>query len=165
MNKIVIIALVMLVACKRHADKPDQQIPKLPVPTKLPPAATGSAQAGGNDHAAEIDNEYATLMAMYKAPPGATPCDTLYNAIGAERDKAKELKRDSVFSFVAAKDDFMKLCGALPAITQQCLAPAYQAHHAQECEGVDPADPKLEKLFTLRKDLEPPKESGQMGSN
>ena len=164
MTKIVIAALVVLAACKGHAKKADQSR-DLPVPTKLPPAPTGSAAKAGDEHAKEIDNEYATLMAMYNAPAGATPCESLYNAIGAEQAKAKELKRDSVFSFVAPKDEFLKQCGALPATTQQCLVPAYQSHHAQECDSIDPTDAKIQVLFKLRTDLEPPKESGQMGSN
>ena len=162
MNKIVIATLVTLFACKGHSKKVDNdQVPKLPVPTKLPPAPTGSAQHAGDDHAAEIDNEYATLLAMYKAPTGATPCESLYNAVLAEQAKAKELKRDSVFTFVAPKDEFMKLCAALPATTQQCLAPAYQSRHARDCEAVNMTNEKFETLFKLRGDLEPPKEPGQ----
>ena len=162
MNKIVIAALVTLIACKGRSKKvDDDQVRTLPVPTKLPPAPTGSAQNAGNDHAAEIDNEYATLIAMYNAPAGATPCDSLYNAVLAEQAKAKELQRDSVFTFVAPKDTFMKLCTALPTTEQQCLVPSYQSHHGRDCEAVNMTNEKFEPMFKLRGDLEPPKEAGQ----
>jgi hypothetical protein len=164
MTKTVIAALVLLAACRGHSDKAaDKQVRELPVPTKLPPPVQGSAKPPpGEDHAAAIDDEYATVLAMYKAPPGATPCDSLYIAIGTEQDAAKTLKRDSVFSFVAPKADFMKLCGALSPAAQQCLVPSYRAHHPQECDGVKPPDDEVAKLYKLRKDLEPPKEAGQM---
>lgn len=161
MNKLVLAALVTLVGCHKHSDPAkDKPSVTLPVPTKLPPVQPGSG-AHTEDHASSIDNEYATLIAMYKAPPGATPCESLYNAIGAEEDAAKSLKRDSIFTFVAPKPDFLKACGALPLMTQQCLVPAYQSKHAQECDGVHPSDADLAKLYVLRPGLEPPKEAGQ----
>lgn len=165
MKTLTIAALVLLSACHGHSDraKDDKPAVTLPVPTKLPPAPTGSAAAKPSEgHAAAIDNEYATLLAMYNAPTGATPCESAYNAITAEQESAKTLKRDSVFSFVAAKPDFLKLCNALSVTRQQCLVPKYQAQHAPECDGAKlPAD-DLAKLYVLRKDLEPPKESGQI---
>lgn len=163
MNKIVIAALVVMSGCRGHSDrKADKAAVELPVPTKLPPPQAGSAAHKPGEHASSIDDEYATLLAMYNAPAGATPCESLYNAVGAEQDAAKNLKRDSIFSFVAPKPDFMKLCAALPLATQQCLVPSYQSKHAQECDGVKPADADLDKLYKLRKDLEPPKEAGQL---
>lgn len=161
MNKLVLAALLVTFAChkKKADDHSGDNIPHLPVPTKLPPA--GSAKPV-DEHAAAIDNEYATLMAMYKAPEGATPCESLYNAILAEQDAAKNLKRDSVFLYVAPKADFMKLCGALPLTSQQCLVPAYQAKHGPECELVQTKDDDVAKLYQLREGLEPPKEPGQM---
>lgn len=167
MKKLWLAALVLLFACRGHSDRAKDQKPAvtLPVPTKLPPAPTGSAAAKpgpGGDHAAEIDNEYATLLAMYDAPTGATPCESAYNAVTAEREAAKTLKRDSVFTFVAAKPDFLKLCNALRVTAQQCLVPKYESQHGPECEGAKAKDDDLAKLYVLRKDLEPPKESGQI---
>ncbi|HSN26283.1 MAG TPA: hypothetical protein VLT45_08360 [Kofleriaceae bacterium] len=163
MNKIVIAALVLSAACRGHSDrKADKAAVELPVPTKLPPPATGSAAKPAGDHATSIDNEYATLLAMYNAPAGATPCESLYNAVGAEQDAAKKLERESIFSFVAPKPDFMKVCGALPLTAQQCLVPSYQSKHAQECDGVKMPEDEIAKLYKLRKDLEPPKEAGQL---
>jgi len=166
MTKLLIVVL-MVAACRGHADRAsDKAVTKLPVPTKLPPASGSNIASSTDDHAAEIDNEYATLRAMYEAPAGATPCESIYLAIGAEQDAAKQLKRDSVFSFVAPKADFMTACGALSPKTQQCLVPSYQSHHPQDCSGVTPPDADIAKLYKLRKDLEPPKEPGQLpGSN
>jgi hypothetical protein len=163
MTKLSMIALVLVLGCRSHSDrgKNDRPSVTLPVPTKLPPVGSATAKPG-EDHAASIDNEYATLLAMYKAPTGATPCESAYLAIMAERDAAKELKRDSVFAFVAAKPDFLKLCAAQNATIQQCLVPKYQSQHGQECEGAKPADADLAKLYVLRQDLEPPKEAGQL---
>ncbi|MBV8762532.1 MAG: hypothetical protein JO257_34930 [Deltaproteobacteria bacterium] len=163
MTKLVLAALVLTTACHKHSDSAkDKPAVTLPVPTKLPPVQPGSGAAKpADDHAASIDSEYATLIAMYKAPPGATPCESLYNAIGAEQDAAKSMKRDSVFTFVAPKADFLKQCGALPAMTQQCLVPAYQSTHGAECESLHPDEKELDKLYKLRDGLEPPKEKGQ----
>ncbi len=164
MNKVMIAALVVMSGCRGHSDrKADKPAVELPVPTKLPPPPTGSAAAKpAGDHAASIDSEYATLLAMYNAPAGATPCESLYNAVGAEQEAAKNLKRDSIFSFVAPKADFLKVCGALPLAAQQCLVPSYQSKHAQECESAMPHDAEISKLYTMRTALEPPKEAGQM---
>jgi hypothetical protein len=166
MNKLWIAALLVLLACRGDSDraKDTKRAVELPVPTKLPPAGSAAAKPTEN-HAAEIDSEYATVIAMYKAPAGATPCESLYNAIVAEQDAAKNLKRDSVFSFVAPKPDFMKLCAALPVSTQQCLVPSYQAQHAQECDGMKPPAADVAKLYVLRQDLQPPAESGQLPSH
>jgi len=164
MKKHWLAALVLMSACRSHSDhKDDKPAVTLPVPTKLPPVVTGSAAAKpGADHAAAIDNEYATLLAMYNAPAGATPCESAYNAITAEQDAAKTLKRDSVFTFVAAKPDFLKLCNAQSVTAQQCLVPKYQDEHSPECDAAKVKDDELAKLYVLRKDLEPPKESGQI---
>jgi hypothetical protein len=161
MKKLVIAALVMF-ACRGHSDRAaDKPARELPIPHKLPPVGSGSA-AHAEDHAAAIDNEYATVRAMYNAPAGATPCESSYNAITAEQDAAKKLERDSIFTFVAPKADFLKLCGALPTTYQQCLVPAYQARHNEECAAANPAAGELDKLYVIRKDLEPPKENVQL---
>jgi hypothetical protein len=164
MNKLSILALGLLLACHGKSDrnKDDRPVVQLPLPHKLPPAPAGSAAKAGEDHAASIDNEYATLLAMYNAPTGATPCESAYNAVTAEQEAAKSLKRDSVFTFVAPKADFLKQCGALGAMVQQCLVPKYQSQHGVDCDTAKPADADLAKLYVLRKDLEPPKEPGQL---
>jgi len=162
---VIVAALVPLFGCRSHSDRAKDQKPSvtLPVPTKLPPVPTGSAPAKpGEDHAAAIDNEYATLLAMYNAPTAATPCESAYIAITTEQDAAKKLKRDSVFTFVAPKPDFLKLCNALNVTKQQCLVPKYQSQHDAECQGAKLAGDDLAKLYVMRSDLEPPKESGQI---
>jgi hypothetical protein len=163
MTKLAIAALALLLGCRGHSDRPADKPPvQLPVPHKLPPAGSAAAAGSGEDHAKAIDDEYATVLAMYNAPAGATPCESLHNAVLAEADAAKKLGRASVFSFVAPEPEFLKVCSALPQMVQQCLVPKYQATHAQECDGVQPDDAAVGKLYKLRSDLEPPKEPGQM---
>lgn len=130
---------------------------KLPVPSKLPPAPPKEpANVGG--HGTGIDDSYATLRAMYQAPEGATPCESLHNAVIAEQDAAKAMKRASVFSFVAPKDAFMKTCQALPATIQSCLVPRYQARNQQACESAQAATEDVAKLYKVREDLAAPAE-------
>jgi hypothetical protein len=163
MNKLVIASFVMMFGCRGHSDRAADKPPRqLPVPQKLPPAGSAQAAGSGANHAQAIDDEYATLLAMYNAPAGATPCESLHNAVLAEQDAAKKLGRESIFSFVAPEAEFLKVCAALPQMVQHCLVPKYQSQHGAECDGVQPSDADVAKLYALRKDLEPPKESGQM---
>jgi hypothetical protein len=124
---------------------------ELPVPRKLPAAAPPRPAAG---HAASIDDSYSTVTAMYKAPEGATPCESAYNAIAAEQDAAQATKHESIFKFVAAKDEFSRVCQALPAASQACLVPRYQARHRVECANASASSQQLEKLYVLRPDLD-----------
>ena len=101
-------------------------------------------------HGQEIDNAHASQLAMYKAPEGATPCESALNAFVAEADAARSLGRPSIFSFVAERDAFLASCNALGPVVQACLAPRYAARHRAECETAMPANAELAKLFVLR---------------
>lgn len=135
----------------------------LPVPSKLPPARpqqpaqTPQPPAQGT-HSASIDNSYATVLAMYNAPEGATPCESAYNVVAAEQAAAKTMKRESIFKFVAAKDVFFTLCQALPAASQHCLVPRYEARNHEACQSAKAPAEQVNKLFVIRKDLDQPAE-------
>jgi hypothetical protein len=134
----------------------------LPLPRKLPPAPPPSAQPPPPAHGAEIDTSYATVLAMYNAPEGATPCESAYNSVVAEQDAARTMKRESIFKFVAAKDVFLKLCHAFPAASQQCLIPKYEARNREACRDARAPAEQIKALYVIREDLDQPAEPGQI---
>jgi hypothetical protein len=99
-------------------------------------------------HATGIDqtDSSASMIAMINAPEGATPCESAYNALAAEQAAARLRKSKSLFTWVAAKDDFLARCGELPDKAQQCMAPRYRRSH-DDCATARPPDAVLAKLF------------------
>lgn len=150
--KIITLSLALVLGCSSSKkDGAERGSNELPVPTKLPPASGSAAQGA---HAKSIDQSYSSVRAMYEAPDGATPCESLFNAITAEQEAAKGTKRGSIFSFVAPKDELLRLCAALPAEGQRCLVPAYQARNQATCLSAKPPSEQVDKLYVLRKDLD-----------
>lgn len=107
-------------------------------------------------HGQEIDNAHAPELAMYKAPEGATPCESALNAFAAEVNAARRLGRESLFKFVADRDAFLAGCNALGSETQACLVPRYAARHRDGCLSALPPNAQLAHLFVLREDSAPP---------
>lgn len=164
-----LVAAALALGCKQ--DRPADQgagraSGDLPVPTKLPPArpprppqpAQGSAET---PHTAGIDNSYATVLAMYQAPEGATPCESAYNSVVAEQAAATTMKRESIFRFVAPKDVFFKLCQALPPASQQCLIPRYEARNREACRTAAASSEQIKPMYVIREDLDQPAEPGE----
>ncbi|HEY8038424.1 MAG TPA: hypothetical protein VIF15_01470 [Polyangiaceae bacterium] len=119
------------------------------------PHPMSSASSG---HGAEIDRQMAAVRAFYVAQPGATPCETAYNAFKASQDLSdadKSLR--PVVTYLAPHDDFVARCQALPPATQQCVAPVYMAQHRAECLKARP-DPAVMKTMA---DILPPGEPSQ----
>ena len=102
---------------------------------------------GVSPHGAGIDEAHATVLAMYDAPEGATPCETAHNAFAAEAEAARSLGRESYFSFVADRAEFLAGCEELEPTTQRCLAPSYQARHREACKKALPEELTLPHLF------------------
>jgi hypothetical protein len=100
-------------------------------------------------HATGIDeaDTSVSLLAMLNAPDGATPCETAYLALAAEQEAARLHGGTSMFDWVAPKHEFIAACEALPAQTQQCMAPRYRREHDQPCVLARPPDAQLEKMF------------------
>ena len=105
-------------------------------------------------HGQEIDQAHAPQIAMFKAPEGATSCESALNAFVAEAAAARTLGRPSMFSFVADRDAFLAGCNALGSETQACLIPRYAARHREGCETALPTNDKLAHLFVLREESE-----------
>ena len=111
-----------------------------------PPPPTRGASA----HGEHMDDAYASVLAMYDAPEGGTPCETALNAFAAEASKARSLRRESHFAFVADRGEFIAGCEQLAAQAQRCLAPYYQARHRDDCAEALPAHLSLSHLFKER---------------
>lgn len=107
-------------------------------------------------HGKEIDSAHAPQIAMFKAPEGATPCESALNAFLAEVDAARTQGKRSIFAFVADRDTFLTNCKALAPAVQSCLVPHYAARHRDECQAALPPNAQLAKLFVLREDSEAP---------
>ena len=106
-------------------------------------------------HSASIDSSMVAVRALYEAPPGATPCESAYNAFKASEDVAKAQNAKAVVLKLAPRDAFLQQCAALPKELQACLVPDHLARHRDECARAKP-DPKvLEPLVELRRATEP----------
>ncbi len=118
---------------------------------RKPRHARRPAPAQPDGHAAALE----PALAMLEAPEGATPCESAYNAIQAEQAAAKRKGVASFFTSVAPKEEFLRLCGALPAEGQACMVPKYGTFHRQECEAVRPPDGALKGMFEVRPTKDP----------
>ena len=91
------------------------------------------------------------LQAGMKAPKGASPCETAYNATKAMIDVLKQKMPDAASKPMPPKDKFVAACKELSPALQNCLAPAYSIDHLTECQEaqskMDPAT--MEKLKKL----------------
>ncbi len=87
-------------------------------------------------HAEGIDQNMASILALLKAPEGATPCETAFNAYQHSLDVAKEQRVKSAVIRLAPRDEFLATCGALPADVQQCMVPRYDVDHKRDCDKV-----------------------------
>lgn len=136
---VLVLALgaAVVVGCRKKSD------PK-PTPDRVSP------------HGEEIDKAHAPQIAMFKAPEGATPCESALNAFNAEVDAARTQGAKSIFSFVADRDTFLANCKALAPEVQACLVPRYAARHHDECEAALQPYAKLANLFVLREGSEAP---------
>jgi hypothetical protein len=91
--------------------------------------------APSSDHAEGIDRAMAAALALYKAPEGATPCESAYNAFSASQDVAARQGVTPVVVHLAPREEFLARCNAAPSATQPCMVPRYAAHHRPECPG------------------------------
>jgi hypothetical protein len=106
-------------------------------------ADTASIHAGGID---QTDTSV-SFEAMLGAPEGATPCETAYAAIDAERSAAKLRGTRSIFQWVAEKPDFLAACQTLSDAQQKCFAPRYRRDHDDECLRARPDKATLAKMI------------------
>jgi hypothetical protein len=102
-----------------------------------------------NPHAAGIDREMSAINAMYKAPAGATPCDTAWNAFQAGEEAGRK-GSTPVVVHLAPHDQFLSRCRELPEAVQACLGPTHYARHRQECDHIKPPDEVLKPMFELK---------------
>lgn len=105
---------------------------------------------GSDVHVDGFNRAAAPIDALYTAEEGKTPCETLYNAIQAERATAKARGKSEVFYFVAEHDDFFAHCNALPENAKPCLTPRYSALHREDCKKLRPPDAVLDAMYKTR---------------
>jgi hypothetical protein len=120
------------------------------------PAHPHAASSGESEHAAGIDQAMGAVRAEYLAAPGATPCESAYNAFKASLDFSTQEHVDPVVLRLAPHDEFIQQCSTLPEATQKCLAPHYMVLHRPECEKAKPAASAITPMITLR----PPAQEG-----
>jgi hypothetical protein len=102
-------------------------------------AVAAAAQA----HRDQLNQAYAPMAAYMSAPPGATPCESAYNAFQAFGDKAQDVGQPLPWVSFPDKATFLQKCSALPEGDQNCLEPRYQAKNLDACNDT---------LHRLRKD-------------
>jgi hypothetical protein len=115
-------------------------------PDRRPPPHAESRHALGMDH------EMSTLLALYQAPEGATPCESAYNAFKASQDlaAARGPAAVAVVLKLAPREQFLARCDALPAEARPCLIPSYEVRHRPECAKLRPPQAVLDEMFVLR---------------
>lgn len=112
-----------------------------------PPTPAAAQRTGVSEHGAAMDDAYASVVAMYHAPEGATPCESAHNAFVAEAEAAQKLGRESHFAFVAERAEFVAGCQALAPDAQSCLVPRYRARHRDACAQALSSVATLAHLF------------------
>jgi hypothetical protein len=123
-------------------------------PGPPPPPAT-SVQGQESPHGAGIDRAMAAVLAMKTAPPGATPCETAYNAFKASKDVSDTQGVKAVVLRLAPRDEFLARCAQLPPQTQVCLSPPYMWSHHADCQGAKPPPDALTAMVEVLHRTEP----------
>jgi hypothetical protein len=118
------------------------------------PATMSSAESS---HGVGMDRAMSAALAMYDASPGATPCETAYNAFQASVEYARTNGATPIVQTLAPRDEFLAKCGAQPPAVQQCLVPTYLAHNRDECEKVKPPADVVASMVVLKQVMEPAK--------
>lgn len=111
-----------------------------------------------SEHATGIDKRMAQVLAMLKAPEGASGCESYWNAIQAERAAASAGGHRSIFVRVAERPEFFRLCETLSPETQRCMSQRYFAANRDACAPLKPPSAIMEQLFELRGDLVDPED-------
>jgi hypothetical protein len=106
-------------------------------------------QAEREEHRQALEHELAPLTAMMKAPDGATPCETAFNAFSAYDTTAKAQGGARPWVELPDRAGFLTRCGTLSQQEQQCLQPRYQARQHDVC------DPLLEGIKNRKVLYEP----------
>jgi len=91
-------------------------------------------KAEREEHRQAIEHELAPMTAMMKAPDGATPCETAFNAFSAYDTTAKAQGAARPWAELPDRTGFLARCGGLSQPEQQCLQPRYQAQHHDVCD-------------------------------
>ena len=100
-----------------------------------------------NRHVTASEGAELAMLASMTAPEGKTSCETAFNAVTAEQEAAKKQGTVPRFKWVAAREQFLAGCEALPKDAQTCMMPRYMAQHRDECVRLRPAPDKLKPLF------------------
>lgn len=147
-KEVALVASVLLVATVGVLGWWMHRGPKHPHHEK---AKTSTSEAAAID---QTDTSV-SMIAMLNAPDAATPCETAYAAIDAERAAAKLHGGQSMFTWVADKPAFLTACQTLPDEAQKCMAPRYRRDHADACLQQRPAKDVLAKLYAGAPVVEP----------
>jgi hypothetical protein len=111
-----------------------------------------------SQHGSGIDRKVAQLLAMDRAPEGATPCESGWNAIAAEQEAAKKLGKRSIFVKVAERSEFMRICNGLSKDAQQCMSSRYMNANRDKCQILRPPAETLSTMYEIRPELISPDE-------
>ena len=122
---------------------------------RSPPDHPHPSASGSSAHAVGIDNSMAAILIMYDASPGATPCETTYNAFKTSQDYAAQHGVTPVVLRLAPRDEFLQRCAALPPGTQLCLVPEYLSAHRDACAKVRPSRDMLAAMVELKENERP----------
>jgi len=99
------------------------------------------------EHRKKVEHDLAPLTAMMKAPDGATPCETAFNAFTAYDTTAKAQGSPRPWLELPDHAGFLARCGALSQKEQQCLQPRYQAQHHDVCDPLQEGIKKRNVLY------------------
>jgi hypothetical protein len=130
----------------------------LVIPRKQParvPSPSASVSSRPSDHGEGIDRAFASALALYDAPEGATPCESAYNAFQNSIDVAKQQHLKPLVLSLAPREEFLARCVELPSSAQQCLVPRYRRDHDDECAKTKPSEDVVRDMATLVQ-LQPP---------
>jgi hypothetical protein len=96
-------------------------------------AAPLTPQPEDPEHRKELQATSDVYMALWNAPEGATPCDTVYNAFQALQAATEARHLPPMIKPLPPRDQFVPLCSALPVDDQKCLVPKYKKQFPDVC--------------------------------
>jgi hypothetical protein len=96
-------------------------------------AAPFAAQPEDEEHRKGLQATNDVYMALWNAPEGATPCDTVYNAFTALQAATEARHLPPMIKPLPPRDQFVPLCSALPVDDQKCLVPKYKKEFRDIC--------------------------------
>jgi hypothetical protein len=94
------------------------------------------AEETEKQHIEGINHSLQPVLAFYKAPPGATPCDSCWNGLQAVAAAAQQQGVEPPWESLYDHDTFLAKCNAIPESDRKCVDPQYEMKNRDACNPI-----------------------------